>query len=511
MKALIYCRVSGPSDPRTASLESQEESARVCAARIGATVQTVYVERHTGAELHERPQLMAAMDALRKGEAQALICHSVDRLSRDPLHLGVILSAAEQFNWQVHFALDSIDPTTMEGQLVAVVRGIAAKIQRLSIIEATRRGQLKRLQAGKIGGQGPELYGYRRTLDGKRVIHEPEAAIVRQIFDWYGRERLGIRAICQRLQASGVATPSQSKGYTRAADTWGIRAIATILRNPAYVGREHANRQQVVTRINRNTGRKYKAKIFRPIEEAVPLGAITPAIISEEVWALAQQQLRLNRGETMRNTQRPHLLRGLIQCGHCRRRMHPHVSEAGKYQYYRCRDTTAAITKGCGASISTVKADAVVWNSVFFLLANPREKINKWLESQSANSINPLAELPALEQRLTKLERGRDRLITFLASTDDETLVEATQAKLRAIAEERTQLLRQVDALHAHQRAEAAPSAKADALQAKVEQLRHEAQDFAGKRRILDSLGVRVVFSRSGGLLVRIEEMEMIL
>lgn len=498
MKAILYARVSGPSDPRTASLESQEESCRIHAAKIGATVLEVFVERHTGAELHERPQLMAAMERLRKGEAQALICHSVDRLSRDPLHLGVILSTAEQFNYEVHFANDVLDVHSVEGQLVTLVRGIAAKVQRLSIIEATRRGQIKRLESGKIGGQGPELYGYRKTPDGRRAIYEPEAEIVRQIFDWYGSERLGIRAIAIRLQSRGVPTPSQSKGYARSADVWGIRAIATILRNPAYVGREHANRQQVVTRINRNTGKKYKAKVFRPVEETTPLGNITPAIITEEAWRAAQQQLTRNRGEAARNTTRPYLLRGLIFCGKCRRRMSP-IAADGNYSYYRCYGRSTAITEGCGQSVSIAKTDSAVWRRVATFMLNSDTILKHWIAQQSDNpTTNHQAKLDELTARLVKLERGRDRLIEFIATTDDEPMIEATRAKLHQIAEERNILLREMETAQALATEEVSVGEKADAWGAIIQQFSAQArtEDFTMRRQILEGLNCQIIVSQ---------------
>ena len=86
-KFIIYTRVSGEADQRTASLDSQEESCRLFAAKHNAEVIEVVAERFTGAEFWERPKLTEARKKLRDGRVNGIICHAVDRLTRDPLHL----------------------------------------------------------------------------------------------------------------------------------------------------------------------------------------------------------------------------------------------------------------------------------------------------------------------------------------------------------------------------------------------------------------------------------------
>jgi DNA invertase Pin-like site-specific DNA recombinase len=50
---------------------------------------------HTRVELWERPQLSALREAARQRAVDAVICNAIDRLSGDPVHLGVILSEAD--------------------------------------------------------------------------------------------------------------------------------------------------------------------------------------------------------------------------------------------------------------------------------------------------------------------------------------------------------------------------------------------------------------------------------
>lgn len=91
------------------------------------------------------------------------------------------------------------------------------------------------------------------------------------------------------------------------------------------------------------------------------------------------------------------------------------------------------------------------------------------------------------------LERGRDRLIEFLASTDDDGLEEATRAKLHKIADERVVLLRQIETVQNRAAEQAVPADTVAAITALVVELKKETTDnFAEKRRRLEELGCRV-------------------
>ena len=123
-KAAIYCRVSTPSQEEdSTSLENQEKFCREYAAKHGYGIieGAVYWEVHTGTQLWERSHLTALREAVRQGQVQTVIADATDRLSRDPVHLGVILSEAEYYGACVEFVSEPLDDTP-EGQLIRFVR-----------------------------------------------------------------------------------------------------------------------------------------------------------------------------------------------------------------------------------------------------------------------------------------------------------------------------------------------------------------------------------------------------
>ena len=111
MQAVIYCRVStsGQAENGT-SLESQRDPCLELASAQGYKVspENILLEDFTGADL-ERPKLDRARELVRSGEVQALICYAVDRLARDPIHVGIIAEECAKREAELLFVLEPRD------------------------------------------------------------------------------------------------------------------------------------------------------------------------------------------------------------------------------------------------------------------------------------------------------------------------------------------------------------------------------------------------------------------
>src|SRR5690606_14981380 len=95
-----------------------------------------------------------------------------------------------------------------------------------------------RALSGKIHGSGHELYGYRRDKErGVRTLFEPEARIVREIFEGAARGD-SLRALARTLNDRGVPSPAADKVTFADGRTprWGKGVLVRILRNPEYKG-----------------------------------------------------------------------------------------------------------------------------------------------------------------------------------------------------------------------------------------------------------------------------------
>jgi site-specific DNA recombinase len=240
MRAAIYTRVSTrKQDEEGTSLQTQLAHCREFAAARGWSLDQdlVFQEVHTGAELWDRPVLTKLRQLVREHAIDVIVCYAIDRLSRDPVHLGVIVSEAEHARVAVEFVSEPLDDTP-EGQLVRFVRGYAARVEREKARERTLRGKRARVENGKLHNHGSELYGYQRDKEvGRRVVVDSEANTIRALFKMVAQGS-SINAAIKHLNDGGIPAPSTGKLEFRDGRTarWGNGMVYRILRNPAYVG-----------------------------------------------------------------------------------------------------------------------------------------------------------------------------------------------------------------------------------------------------------------------------------
>jgi site-specific DNA recombinase len=218
------------------------------------------------------------------------------------------------------------------------------------------------------GGNPPSGYRYIRKTDTtpqRLEVCEPEAAIVQQRYRWLVEEGLSSSAIQRRLLEQEVPT---RKAHTQG---WAQSTVIDILRSPLYKGEARYNRTQSAD-VRRPRGMRGlkdlrpgngRGRTVRPAEEWIPVHV--PAIVDAEVWGMAQAQLARNRERATRhNTQPRYLLRGLLLCGLCGRRLVGVWARIGGRYICAARYPRPTPWTCDGRSLSAVKAGAAVWEHV---------------------------------------------------------------------------------------------------------------------------------------------------
>jgi site-specific DNA recombinase len=335
--------------------------------------------------LWDRPELTRLRRAIRERAVDVLVCFAIDCLSRDPVHLGVILSEAEHAG---STSSSSRNRSTLPGgQLIRFVRGYARRVEREKTRMRTLAGKHARVRSGKVHNHGSELYGYRRDkAAGVRVVHDAEAAIVRRVYRWVA-EGVPIRTVVRRLNEGGVPAPSAGKlafkdGRTRAL---GQR------RRPSHPARlaPTRRRDRLAAQARGHNG-GYSLRPERNGCRCRP-GPRRRSSRPQE-WGPVQDRLAANvAAASTRNAARPYLLRGLISCAVCGRPMRT-SPEHGR-RVYRCssRETPAG---ACGGS--RVPAEAVegwAWSEIEAVLADP-SLIAAEVERQRAPAPTPTSSRP---------------------------------------------------------------------------------------------------------------------
>ena len=243
MNVAIYARVSSEVQEQRGTIGSQVEVLRARMAAEGHEIVAEFLDDgYSGARL-DRPGLDALRDAAEAGVIEAVWCLTPDRLARSYAYQMLVLDELDRLGCQVRFtdapAIDD-DP---QARLLTQMQGVIAEYERAKIAERYRRGKLFRVRAGEaIFWKVP--YGYRRvprTAEGpaRLEIHEPEAAIVRGIFDEYTAAGRSMRAITRRLYEQGVPTPTGRA-------VWASSTLGGMLRTRSYMGTAEWFRHETV-------------------------------------------------------------------------------------------------------------------------------------------------------------------------------------------------------------------------------------------------------------------------
>src|SRR5215211_38484 len=147
MRVVLYRRVSHIRQERGASLETQQEMARAYCDERGWQIVNDIVETHSAEDIWEREGLSGARDLIRSGKADILLCHAVDRLTRNQNHLGIILDELERHGGRLDLVTEDVEATPI-GKAVISFRAMAAEFEREKLIERTTRGMKQRIASG---------------------------------------------------------------------------------------------------------------------------------------------------------------------------------------------------------------------------------------------------------------------------------------------------------------------------------------------------------------------------
>ena len=272
MRAAIYARYSSDLQSDT-SIEDQIEVCRRYARQPGWTVTNVYEDRAISGASTMRPGFLAMMEDVGNNRFDVVLAESLDRIGRRVADVAGIHDELTFAGIALH--------TVATGEVTALLAGILGSVGQqylLALREKTRRGLLGRVLDGKSGGG--LAFGYRVKGDriGEREIIEPEAKIVRRIFEDY-TNGLSPRKIAKSLNEEGLPGPEGRH--------WGDTTIrgqidrgTGVLNNELYVGRLVWNRCSYVK--DPKTGKRLARP--NPQEQWEKVEVPELRIIDDELW-----------------------------------------------------------------------------------------------------------------------------------------------------------------------------------------------------------------------------------
>lgn len=439
--AAIYARVSSDRQKEERTIGSQLAALSEFARNGALTVPEQWIfqdEGYSGASLI-RPGLERLRDLACEGTLGAILIYSPDRLSRKYAYQVLLVEEFARQGIEIIF-IRSPKASTPEEHLLLQFQGMIAEYERAQITERTRRGKRFRAKSGLVNVLSGAPYGYqyiKKTETSSAYYHviEEEAEIVRTVFKLYAKDALSINAIAQWLNDHQIPT-RQRKSF------WERTTVWAMLRNPAYkgtacFGKTRSVERKKITRPLRKRGGfspRCGAHQERPKEQWIEIPV--PALVSEDIFQLAQERLQTNKRHSLRRTIEPTLLQSMLVCKNCGYAYYRTSTRTSKRKlyYYRCLgsdDYRYPQGRVCpNRPIRQDYIDQIVWEQVVELLANPevvRTEIHRRIkEIQNSNpakqrkgsienqlrrvknSIQKL--LDAYQEDLLQLEELRDRM-----------------------------------------------------------------------------------------------------
>jgi len=251
-----------------------------------------------------------------------------------------------------------VDPGSEAHDMVMTLFGGMSKGERSRIRTRVRSAMAAQAatEGRFLGGRPP--YGYRLTdagphpISGKAAlgirIHrlEPDpitASVVVRIFEEYVSGR-GLYGIAEGLTRGGVPSPSandRARNPHRSGEGWSKSAVRAILTNPRYTGVAVWGRQrrdEVLVDVE-DVAAGHRTRMRWNDEDAWVRSpdVVHEPLIRPELFEAARAQRAANARGTVRKprrTSRSYLLRGLLRCGLCERRMQGSWNH--EQAYYRC-------------------------------------------------------------------------------------------------------------------------------------------------------------------------------
>src|SRR5436189_2187694 len=232
----IYARVSSEQQSEAKTIESQLSDLRAHVKALGLMLPSEheFVDNGYSGSTLIRPAFEPLRDVVAAGGIDQLYVHCPDRLARNYAHQVLLLEEFLRAGVEVIFLNREVGQTP-EDHLLLQVQGMISEYERAKIMERSRRGKRHGAQVGKVSVLAGAPYGYRYVTKQEgageasfEIVWE-EARVVRQVFEWVGRDRCSIGEVRRRLEAA--------KEHTRTGKiVWDRATIGGMLHNPAYKG-----------------------------------------------------------------------------------------------------------------------------------------------------------------------------------------------------------------------------------------------------------------------------------
>ena len=309
LRVTYYARVSSESDEQLNSLGNQisyyEDFIR---RNIAWTFVPGYIDEGlSGISTKKRENFNRMVDEAAEDKFDLIITKEISRFARNTLDSIQYTRQLLASGVGVFFQNDNINTFDEDSELRLSIMSSIAQDELRKLSSRVKFGHQQAIKQNVVLGNS-RIFGYQKA-DGRLVIDEAQAPMVRELFQLYATDEYSMKQI---------ETIFWDKGYRNMnGKKIAHSTMSGMIANPKYKGYYVGNKVKVVDMFT-------KKQKFLPPEEWVMFkdetGEIVPAIVTEELWEQANKVLR-RRSEDVKNRQgicnHANLLTGKLFCTNC--------------------------------------------------------------------------------------------------------------------------------------------------------------------------------------------------
>lgn len=408
---VIYARFSSHNQ-REESIEQQVTECKNYASSNNIKIVEIYSDSAKTGRSDRRPQFQRLQRDSKKGKFNIILAYKSNRIARNMLNAMIFENEMEKLGIKVLYAKEEFGNNAAGRFALRTMMNVNQFFSE-NMGEDIKRNQADNAQNCKANG--PASYGYKTGDDGKFVINEPAAAVVREIFT---------RVACGEPFVD-IANDLNSRGIqTRQGNKWGKSSFATIIKNERYIG----------------------TYIFKDVR----IEGGMPEIISKELFYKVQNILKNKKNPQGRHRENgDYLLTGKLFCGECQSHMigMSGTSQNGAHHYYYvCNDKRLGGTcVKTNAKRDYVEREIARGIKQYIL----KDDVIAWIadiveDYQKAHKNNP--ELRTLEDRLTDTQKS---ISNMLLAIEQGIITTSTKERLVQLESEQSEIKAQIALLEA--------------------------------------------------------------
>lgn len=280
IRMAAYCRVSSQNEDQLYSLENQVTYYRnYTSANPKFTLIDIYADEGiSGMNTKNRLEFQRMIQDCRDGKIDIVITKSVTRFARNTQDCLKYARELKDLGIGVLFEKENINTMDGAGELLFTILASLAQDECRSISENTKWGIRSLYRQGVVHLNTNNFLGYDKDENGKLVINQSEAEIVRRVFREF-LEGFSPNDIARRLLAERIVG-------VRGKAKWSGANILLMLRNEKYRGDVLCQKTYVADyltgRIVTNEGELEQVLIKQNHEPIVPI----------HIWLAVQQEIK---------------------------------------------------------------------------------------------------------------------------------------------------------------------------------------------------------------------------